>query len=128
MGTLTSYGTSPRVTITRERMSEGKYHKIATQSLSNIQPPSVSTANAVSVAMTKWVQPWPTFNFNKISHPLYDRQAQYTGIPSNRPEFVKDYHFIGIMRCIDLFLSPTYNAYIFSSTSGPWPTPPPGGP
>lgn len=122
---VSSYGTSPNVVISRERMLAGKYHDIVSTALESVQPPVINVGNAVSVAMTKWVQPWPTFNFDKISYPKFQGIARYTGTPSNRPDFVKDYHFIGVMRCIDRFLSPTYSAFIFTTATGPWASPPP---
>jgi hypothetical protein len=124
MTTISSYGTSPAVVISRERMKEGKYHKIISQTISNVNPPSVTTGNGVSVAITRWVQSWPTFNFDRISIPRFDGVSQYTGVPSNRPDFIKDYHFIGVMRCIDRYLSPTYSAFIFTEASSPWASPP----
>jgi hypothetical protein len=69
----------------------------------------------LSEAMNKYQNQYSEFAFNKISPPLYgnnDSIARHTGLPANQPDFIADYHFIGLMRSIDDMLSPSYTGYI----------------
>ena len=116
--TISNTGTSGTFPVTNEDMTPGKYHAISEFEITTVKPPEINSGNTNSLAITKWVQPWPDWNFEKISVPLYDGVCQFLGVPSNRPDFIKDYHFIGIMRNIDLYLAPTYRGYIYSSTTG----------
>ena len=115
---MSNSGTSGTFSVTNEKMTPGKYHNISQFEITTVKPPEINDGNAVSLAMTKWMQPWPDWNFEKISFPLYEGVCQFLGIPSNRPDFIKDYHFIGIMRNVDLYLAPTYQAYIYGTTTG----------
>ena len=116
--TISNTGTSGAFSVTNEDMSPGKYHNISKFEITTVKPPQINDGNSASLAMTKWVQPWPDWNFEKISIPLYDGICQFLGVPSNNPDFIKDYHFIGIMRNIDLYLAPTYQGYIYSTATG----------
>lgn len=121
-----SAGTSPRFKYTGEELIEGKYHSISSFSVTtSVTPPEVAPGNTASLSMSKWIQPWPDWNFEKIASPLYDGVCKYLGTPSNRPDFIKDYHFIGVMRTIDFYLAPSYAAFISCRTGGNTPNPPP---
>jgi len=120
-----SGGTSPIFGISGEEADVMQVHNIASFTVKTVNPPVINSGNATSLAMTKWINPWSNFNFEKISFPLYDGVCQFLGIPSNRPDFIKDYHFIGIMRGIDLYLSPTYSSTISAKTNGSGPMGPP---
>ena len=62
------------------------------------------------------------FNFQKITPPMYgpnDCIARHTGIPANEPDFIADFHFIGIMRAVDDMLRHRYSGYIGGSYDTP---------
>lgn len=62
------------------------------------------------------------FTFQKICPPDYgtsDSIARYTGIPINKPDFIADFHFIGLMRAADKFLLPKNKALIGGSGNTP---------
>ena len=118
MANASSSGTSPTFVVSGEDIIERKYHTISTFEVTTVKPPQLNSGNDASLAMSKWVQPWPHWNFDKIAFPLYDGVCQFLGTPSNRPDFIKDYHFIGIMRNVDIYLAPTYSSYIVTKTEG----------
>ena len=43
--------------------------------------------------------------------------GQYTGQPTNFPDFISEHHLIGIMRATEICLQPRYSAMI-NSTGG----------
>lgn len=109
----TNNGTSNKIIITDEPVNEQKYHSIAKYVNQMVaSPPSLAPGNGVSTAMLKWVNPWPEFAFDKISEPRYDGVGQHTGTITNRPDLIKDYHFISLMRTIDIYNAPDYHATI----------------
>lgn len=62
------------------------------------------------------------FTFSKICPPDYgtnDSIARYTGVPINKPDFVADFHFIGLMRATDKLLMPKNRAVIGGSANTP---------
>ena len=62
------------------------------------------------------------FIFQKITPPMYgpdDSIARCTGIPANEPDFIADFHFIGLMRAIDNMALDRYNGYIGGSYNTP---------
>lgn len=75
-----------------------------------------------SKGMMKFLNPYPEFTFDKISPQDYGNSgslARITGIPANKPDYIADYHVIGIMRCIDYMLKQGYEGRI----DGKWQTP-----
>ena len=84
-----------------------------------VAPPVVSVVQGkISSAILKWVNPYPDIAFEKIILPYFDGISQYTTQISNDPDFIKDYHFISLMRCIDLYNSITYSGIITSTRGG----------
>lgn len=79
-----------------------------------VTPPKISAEN-VSGALSN-TNTFPAFSFEKISTPEYgvrsDAIARFTGIPVNRPDFMNDYHFIGLMRLVDKITNPTYEGKV----------------
>lgn len=69
-----------------------------------------------SEAMMIYQNPYRDFAFQKITPPYYGNKEnclpRYTGIPANNPDFIADYHFIGIMRLIDKFTNHHYTGFI----------------
>ena len=82
------------------------------------KPPTINAGNAMSIAMTKWVTPWAEVAYEKICYPKWDGVGQYTAQITNIPDFIKDYHFIALMRSVDVFNKPVYQGYITATTSG----------
>jgi len=106
-------GTSGDTDISNEDFNEIKFHRVIDFDLGDLpSPPTINIGNTGSVAMTKFVTPWPEISFEKIAYPRWDGVTQYQGDISNRPSFVSDYHFISLMRNIDIYLSPNYQGYI----------------
>lgn len=65
------------------------------------------------------------FMFQKITPPMYgqdDSIARLTGIPANEPDFIADFHFIGLMRAIDDMTRHRYSGYIGGSYDTPGPS------
>ena len=88
-------------------------------------PPSVKDEDQPSEAMYAYQNADRDFIFQKITPPMYgpdDSIARTTGVPANEPDFIADFHFIGIMRAIDHMLEHRYSGYI----SGTFDTPGPG--
>lgn len=114
----TNSGVSKTFPVTGEVVKLRKYHKISGFDLTEVSPPVIS-GNEPSVSMIKWVTPWPEISFEKICYPKYDGVGQYTGIITNKPDFINDYHFIALMRNIDWYCSPTYKSVIVASMTTP---------
>ena len=126
----TSTGTSGGFVITGEDMQAIHYQQIIDVGVQDANPPVMGDGTAVSLAMTKWINPWPEFTFDAITVPKYDGIAFYLATPMNKPDFVKDYHYISLMRATDYYLSPAYDGFISCSAEGsPAPNAPivPGG-
>lgn len=79
-----------------------------------VSPPIISAGN-YSEALSK-TNIFPAFIFEKLSIPEYgaseDAIARFTGVPVNRPDFISDYHFIGLMRMVDKLTNPSYKGKI----------------
>ena len=121
-------GTSPYITITAESFNITRYHNISGFLFGGIRPPDIAYGNSYSEAMEIWIQLWADWNYCKITEPKYDGIADDMGVISNMPDYIKDFHFIGIMRNIDDFLKPHYNSHIFAEAHSPTPSRPPTGP
>jgi hypothetical protein len=118
-------GTSPLITISAEEMSLTNVHNITKVKIDGVKPPEVAQGSAFSHAMNLWIQLWPHWNYNKITEPKYDGIGDDIGQISNRPDFIKDYHAIGIMRNVDAYLRPSFFSHIYAQANMPTPTPPP---
>jgi len=117
-----SRGTSPTTTITAEDMNPLHPHIISDVDATGIvRPPELGVGGSPSEAMS-YIQPWPSWNYTKMTEPKFDGVTQYLGQMSNRPDFISDYHFIGLMRNAELILGPKFDAYIDSYSNMPRPT------
>jgi len=117
-------GTSGRITITGEVVKERKFHKVVSFTMEEAKPPLPAPGNMVSPAMTMWTIPWPEIAFEKITFPRWDGIGKYTGDITNKPDFIRDYHFISMMRLIDTYLYPQYIGVITATGQTPNPIPP----
>jgi hypothetical protein len=113
-----NYGTSPYVKITSESMRLNLYQNVAKLGALVVKPPSLNIGGAVSAAMGAWVQPWPLWNYSKLTEPKFDGICNYIGTISNKPDMISNYHFIGLMRNVDVAIAPQYQADITASSSG----------
>lgn len=86
--------------------------------------PPVGNADYVSAAMDNR-NSFPEFVFEKISVPQYGTQpdaiARYTGVPVNHPDYINDYHFIGLMRMVDGLVKPSYKGKVNNKYDTPAP-------
>ena len=114
-------GASPSFSITAENIVDYQYHKVAEVDIKGAHPPALGEASNYSESFA-WKNVHSPFNFEPIVEPKYDGHAQYFGHVSNRPDFIKDYHMIGIMRQVDVIIKPNLKCAIFESTKAPGPT------
>lgn len=119
-------GTSPIVPIPGAELQARNYMKISPiQGDGVIATPPVPNGTMPSVAMSRYQNSYRDFAFQKITPPDYGYDdkciARITGLPINEPDYIADYHFIGMMRCIDDMLQHGYVGYI----GGTWETPKP---
>ena len=104
-----------------------KFNRLSLTNISPVDPLKVEhtpepKGTQPSQAMKKYQNQYSEFAFSKISPPLYgnkDSIARHTGLPANKPDFIADYHFIGLMRSIDDILTPLYTGYIGGTTTTP---------
>lgn len=110
-----------------------KFTEVSTVKLSvlgrgvELSAPDLSDGNT-----TTGINAFPEFAFDKISYPQYGTGeqingtgktpiARYTGVPYSA-EFIKDYHFISIMRLADKLTTPTYSGKILEQFESPSPS------
>lgn len=124
-------GTSNPITISGENLQSRKNPSFspvegvtltANGKVVEVKPP-VGSADEVSEALNLNQNAFPEFLFEKISTPEYgvpnNAIARYTGIPVNRPDYVNDYFFIGIMRAVDKLVNPSYKGRILNIYNTP---------
>ena len=124
-------GTSNPVTVSGEDLQSRKNPSFSpvegVETTVNGKPtvvkPPVGSANGVSESLTLNHNAFPEFVFEKVAAPEYgvskDAIARYTGVPVNRPDYVNDYHFIGIMRIVDKLVNPSYKGKILNIYNTP---------
>lgn len=117
---FTAYGTSFAFSISAEDIENRRYNH-RTETPLKIKPPEINNGNAVSHAMDKWTNPWKLWTLEKVVEPKYDGYADRFGIISNRPDHIKESHFIGLMRLTDKLLAPDYKSNISVSATMPAP-------
>ena len=111
-----NFGTSSRIRINGAVMSPQKamtLSPINDKDLVAIPPNPIG--DQPSEAMYAYRNRDRDFTFQKITPPMYgqnDSIARLTGIPANEPDFIADFHFIGIMRAIDDMCRHRYSGYI----------------
>lgn len=121
---VSATGVSPAFRITAEELKL-VMNAFVTRTPGDWAPSPVLGPNGgVSEAM-KIVNVWFPWIDEKLVMPKYDGVAQYLGVSSNRPTYIKDYHMITLMRAADRLLAPMYKGLITAVVSGPGPTPPP---
>ncbi len=120
-------GTSPKIPITGEdfRTLKGMVTSPVANDGLEADPP-LPNGTMPSEAMYKYQNQYRDFAFQKIAYPDYGYSgniANVTGRPANQPDFIADFHFIGMMRSIDdmIHQSTIYKGVI----TGKWNTPKP---
>lgn len=109
---MSNGGGSPSIPITGEPMMARKspqFSPVVTH-INELNAPALTSSEALT-CFDKYLNYYPEFAFEKINEPNYGPAgciAQKLGIVANRPDFASDYHFIGIMRSIDLVSKPSY--------------------
>lgn len=122
----TSIGVSPSFPVTAEEF-ENHYRQAVTRiAIDGVEPPISIAGIGVSAAM-KLVNLWFPWIDEKIVEPKYDGAGRYLGQVTNKPDFIKDYWFIAMMRAVDYVLAPRYDAHIAATvgTVAPIPAPVP---
>lgn len=115
---MSNNGTSAKFTITGEKLKASNYLGFNRFRLDGmVNPPSIDKGGYV--AISKWINPWPEIAFAKIAYPRWDGICQYNAMISNNPDFIKDYHFISLMRLTDYYLAPSYVANIRVKVTSP---------
>lgn len=119
-------GTSPMISIPAESFNLTRYMTITSIGITiPVNPPSIANGGAFSHAMSMWLQPYPIINYNKITEPKFDGIGKHIGMITNRPDFISDFHMIGIMRNVDAVLAPNYHSHIMGIGNTPTPVAPP---
>lgn len=93
----------------------------APEKVGELSTPVPKADGTLSMGMS-WTDASMQFTFAKICPPDYgtdDSIARYTGIPINNPDFVADFHFIGLMRATDKILKPEVIQHISGSYNSP---------
>lgn len=119
---LSSVGVSYRFTVTNEDLLLRYIQRVTKIPIDGVQPPLFGEGGGASLAM-KFINEWFPWVDEKIVEPKYDGVCAYLGIPSNQPTFVKDYHYIALMRAADKALAPAYDAYFTAQVDGVVPYP-----
>jgi hypothetical protein len=118
-------GTSPFIVISAEDLNLTAVHNVPNIRIDGINPPDIANGNSVSPAAQTYVQLWSDWNYSKVTEPKFDGIADKLGVFSNQPDFIKDYHFIGLMRNVDAYLRPMFFSNIMVAAHMPSPIPPP---
>lgn len=108
-------GVSPAFPITAEEFKSRHVQSVTRIGLDGVEPPVLGAGGGKSYAHAL-INQWFPWIDEKIVEPKYDGIAQYLGLPSNRPTFIKDYHMIALMRAVDRILHPTYVGLIKART------------
>lgn len=89
-----------------------------------IKPPKVNS-DTVSEVLSRNQNCFPEFVFEKLDSPEYgtksDAIARFTGVPVNKPDYLNDYFFIGLMRMTDKITNPHYRGKIINIYDTPNP-------
>lgn len=121
---MPNFGTSSRIRIGGQSM-QSRQGMLISPVLNGEFDSKAPTCNAdytPSPAMYAYRNHDRDFIFQKICPPLYGQKgsiAHVTGLSANEPDFIADFHFIGLMRAIDDMCRHRYSGYIggkFDST------------
>ena len=124
---MANFGTSSRIRIGGQNM-QSRQGMVVSPVLNdgyNSKAPTCNADYTPSPAMYAYRNHDRDFIFQKICPPMYGPSgsiARITGIPANEPDFIADFHFIGLMRAIDDMCRHRYSGYIGGSTDSPTPT------
>lgn len=117
---MSNVGTSPQFNIVFQNMQTMKFHKVSQFDLTAAHPPVLKPNSSQGInAIEKWITPWPEISFERVSFPKYEGIHQYLGEPSNKPDYIKDYHLISIARNIDYWSKPSYELRIKAKANSP---------
>ncbi len=116
----TNSGTSGKINITGEDLAAVKYKEIHKYllGLEAAEPPTGEDSEAIF----RFINPWPEFAFEKILEPRFDGIGQFTGVVTNKPDLLKEGHFISLMRCVDYYKNPKYKGVVKGTVTGVAPT------
>lgn len=113
---MSNFGVSRIIPISGQEFAVLKGFKLSKiEDADFVAKPPKPSSNSDILGITAYVNKHHHFTFAKISPPLYgdDKSvARHTGIIANEPDYVADFHFIGLMRAIDDMLLPKYSGYI----------------
>ena len=127
MSKYSSYGTSQAIMISAEDL-DAKYYNSSARVDETVKPPEIALGGAVSHAMEKWVNPWASITFKKITEPKYDGIADRLGFIGNQPDLINEQHFIELMRLTEKYLAPDFRTNILAVADLPAPNSPPAPP
>lgn len=116
----TNTGVSPKFQIDGEKFSSTIGGTVTKFDLETANPPVINVSSGQATkAISKWICPYPDIAFEKIILPEWDGISKFTAKISNEPDYIKDYHFISLMRCIDFYIKPDYSAIINVNVNTP---------
>lgn len=123
---MPNWGTSSRIRIGGESFSPQQGMTISPISGEGIEvlPPKPKGDGTPSEAMYAYRNGDRDFIFQKITPPMYGPNnsiARVTGIPANEPDFIADYHYVGVMRAIDDMLRHRYKGTLIGNYDTPTP-------
>ena len=107
-------GYSYKFTISGEELNGTSGISVGNRIIPNIlNPPRVSPIGSPSFKMDCGSE--VPLLFQKIVEPRFDGIGMKTGIPVNKPDFISESHFLGIMHATDKIHSPKFVAMIKAS-------------
>lgn len=115
---MSNTGVSYKFLITAQNFNQNQSGSIKRYKVGAISPPVISVFKGQpSYGITKWINPYPDIAFEKVVLPQWgnsDANNAYTKatLISNEPDYIKDYHFIALMRCADFYNNDTFQAVI----------------
>ena len=112
-------GVSYQFVIDGTKFQTNVYGTVTRWQLPQVEPPKLQQLNKTSQSLLKWINPYPEIAFEKIIIPYFDGIYKFTTRVSNDPDFIKDYHFISLMRCIDIYNKDNYSAQIIVDHDSP---------
>lgn len=119
-----SLGVSPYFAITAESLRQRYVTAITRVDTGGVEPPTLGAQGGHSQAM-RFINRWHPWLDEKLLEPKYDGFAAYSGLPSNRPTPIKDFHAIALMRAVDELLLEEYEGLIEAEVTTVIPESPP---
>lgn len=121
---MANFGTSSRIRIGGQNMQsrQGMIMSPIKNAEFQSSPPIPNNDNTPSQAMYAYQNHDRDFIFQKICPSMYGTDnsiARITGIPANEPDFIADFHFIGLMRAIDDMCRHRYSGYLIGKVDSP---------